>query len=147
MNILQRLVQDLLAHNITYHGQLITYNIEIRIIMKNIKHIALSLLTIGFISCENEVLEDLRSRNNEEPVVFEEFTPGSLDVSTYVSLGNSLTAGFSDGALYRVAQENSTPAILAQQFSALVNGGTFTQPLMNDNIGGLLAGGSPIQGF
>ena len=41
------------------------------------------------------------------------------------------------------AQENSTPNILAQQF-ALVGGGSFNQPLMNDNTGGVLAAGNRI---
>lgn len=115
--------------------------------MKNFKYILLSFLSISILACENETLEDLRNRGQEEPVVLEDFTPGSLDVSNFVSMGNSLTAGFADSALYRVAQENSTPAIMAQQFAALANGGLFTQPLMNDNIGGLLAGGNPLPGF
>ena len=34
--------------------------------MKNIKHIALSLLAVGFLACENETLEDLRNRGQEE---------------------------------------------------------------------------------
>ncbi|RZS99377.1 G-D-S-L family lipolytic protein [Aquimarina brevivitae] len=115
--------------------------------MKKLKYITLSLLAIGFISCENDTLEDLRSRGQQEPVELEVFTQGSADFSTYVSLGNSLTAGFADGALYKISQENSTPAILAQQFAALGNGGSFTQPLMNDNVGGLLAGGNQLPGF
>lgn len=115
--------------------------------MKTLKYITASLLAIGMLSCENELVEDLRDRNSEDPVVFEEFTQGSADFSKYVSIGNSLTAGFSDGALYKISQENSTPAILAQQFAAIANGGSFTQPLMNDNIGGLLAGGNPLPGF
>ena len=115
--------------------------------MKNIKYIALSFLAAGFLACENDTLEDLRTRGEEDPIVLEEFTSGTLDVSKFVSLGNSLTAGFADGALYKVAQENSTPAIMAQQFANLAGGGTFTQPLMNDNIGGLLAGGTQLPGF
>ena len=55
--------------------------------------------------------------------------PGTADFSTFVALGDSLTAGFADSALYRHGQENSYPAIMAQQF-ALVGGGAFTQPLM-----------------
>ncbi|WP_299366007.1 G-D-S-L family lipolytic protein [Winogradskyella sp.] len=114
--------------------------------MKTFKYILLSFLAIGFMACENETLDDLRDirGNNEEPVVLDPFTAGSLDVSNYVSIGNSLTAGFSDNALYRVSQENSTPAILAQQFATLANGGSFSQPLMDDNIGGLLFGGTQI---
>ena len=117
--------------------------------MKRIKYITLSFLAISFLACENETLDDLRDirGNNEDPVVFEDFTQGSLNVSNYVALGNSLTAGFADNALYRITQENSTPAILAQQFETLANGGSFTQPLMNDNIGGLLAGGNPLPNF
>ena len=72
-------------------------------------------------------------------------TAGSLNVSKYVSVGNSLTAGFTDGALFKASQQMSMPSILAQKF-ALIGGGSFTQPLMNDNNGGLLAGGSMIPG-
>jgi len=115
--------------------------------MKTIKYTLLSLLVISFFACENDALEDLRNRGNQPDVILEEFDQGLADFSNYVSLGNSLTAGFSDGALYKISQQNSMPAILAQQFSSLGNGGTFTQPLMNDNIGGLLAGGSPLPGF
>ncbi len=115
--------------------------------MKKIKYITLSLLTLGLMSCENDTLEDLRARGQEESIELETFNQGSANFSTYVSLGNSLTAGLADGALYKIAQENSTPAILAQQFAALGDGGAFTQPLMNDNVGGLLAGGTQLQGF
>lgn len=54
---------------------------------------------------------------------------GTADFTTFVALGDSLTAGYADGALYRHGQENSYPAILAQQF-ALAGGGAFMQPLM-----------------
>ncbi len=61
----------------------------------------------------------------------DDFEPsaGSADFTTFVALGDSLTAGYADGALYRHGQVNSYPAIMAQQF-ALVGGGAFTQPLM-----------------
>ncbi len=117
--------------------------------MKKLQYILLSVLSLSIVACENELVEDLREvrGNNPEEVVLEDFTAGSLNVSNYVALGNSLTAGFSDGALYKISQENSTPAIMAQQFQSLANGGTFTQPLTNDNFGGLLAGGNPLPGF
>lgn len=63
---------------------------------------------------------------NEEP------TPpsgGTADFREYVAVGNSLTAGYSDGGLYRAAQLNSYPAILSKQLS-LNSGLTFVQPLM-----------------
>lgn len=59
---------------------------------------------------------------------------GNADFSTYVALGNSLTAGYADGALYNSTQSNSYPAILAQQF-AKVGGGTFVQPVVNSEFG------------
>ncbi|MGI4867179.1 MAG: SGNH/GDSL hydrolase family protein [Janthinobacterium lividum] len=55
--------------------------------------------------------------------------PGSLDFSSYVAVGNSLTAGYSDGGLYNEAQATSYPAILAQQFAATGKGqASFVQP-------------------
>jgi lysophospholipase L1-like esterase len=59
---------------------------------------------------------------------------GSADFSTYVALGNSLTAGYADGSLYRTSQLNSYPSILAEQFKK-AGGGNFVQPLMNGEYG------------
>lgn len=106
--------------------------------MKLNKNKWLILLLAGvIISCESD---DDSSIIDEEV----EYTSGSADFSTYVAIGNSLTAGFTDGALFRAGQQNSLANILAQQF-ALADGGEFTQPLMSDNIGGLLLGGTVIQ--
>ncbi len=103
--------------------------------MKNIFKYTFALLAIGFVSCDPEF---------DSPVTDEGFyTSGSADLSKYVSVGNSLTAGYADGALYITGQENSYPNIMAQQFS-FAGGGEFTQPLMNDNVGGLLLGGAQI---
>ena len=52
---------------------------------------------------------------------------GSLDLSKYVSVGNSLTAGIADGALFPAGQANSYPSILATQF-AFAGGGEFNNP-------------------
>jgi len=71
-------------------------------------------------------------------------TSGTADFSKYVSLGASFTAGFSDGALFMATQNNSFPNLLAGAF-AKTGGGEFTQPLTNDNFGGLLLGGVQIQ--
>ncbi|WP_299112560.1 G-D-S-L family lipolytic protein [uncultured Winogradskyella sp.] len=106
--------------------------------MKNIKYIILSMLALNFLACENEELDELRNKDNEEEISpLEEFTAGTADFSNYVAVGASFTAGFTDGALFIAGQENSFPNILSQQF-ANGNGGTFTQPLMSDNTGGLL---------
>jgi len=55
---------------------------------------------------------------------------GQANFSKYVAVGNSLTAGFADGGLYRESQLNAYPNLLAQQF-AEVGGGAFVQPLFS----------------
>ncbi|MEP0263585.1 G-D-S-L family lipolytic protein [Dokdonia sp.] len=103
---------------------------------KYIKYIA--VLALGFVACEPEF---------DTPIDEDNFyTSGEADFSNYVSIGNSLTAGFADGTLYITGQDNSYPNIMATQF-ALAGGGSFTQPLMNDNVGGLLLGGAQLPGF
>src|SRR5690606_162286 len=77
---------------------------------------------------------------DEEPAVV---ISGEANFSKFVSIGNSLTAGYTDGALFIAGQENSFPNILAGQF-ALAGGGEFNQPMMNDNLGGLLLAGNVI---
>ena len=102
-------------------------------IKKNIKYFA--LLALGLVACEPEFDNPI----DESGV----YGSGEADFSTYVALGNSLTAGYADGALYITGQENSYPNILAQQFE-FAGGGEFTQPLMDDNTGGILLGGTQI---
>lgn len=107
--------------------------------MKLNKNKWLILLLAGvMIGCDSD---DANDDLIEVPV---EYTSGSADFSNYVAIGNSLTAGFTDGALFLAGQQNSLANILAQQF-ALAGGGDFTQPLMSGNTGGLLLGGTPIQ--
>ncbi len=62
-------------------------------------------------------------------------TNGDADFSNYVSLGNSLTSGFRDNALYLDGQKESYPSIIAAQMK-LAGGGEFKQPLMPNNTGG-----------
>ena len=61
---------------------------------------------------------------------------GSANFSMYVSIGNSLTAGFQSNALSQRDQAFSFPSIIARQSQA---GGNFEQPLIKDpGIGGRL---------
>ncbi|QCX53105.1 SGNH/GDSL hydrolase family protein [Elizabethkingia sp. JS20170427COW] len=71
-------------------------------------------------------------------------TSGQADFSNYIALGNSLTSGYRDNALYIDGQNESYPSMIAAQMK-LAGGGEFVQPLMNDNIGGLVLGGNLIQ--
>ncbi|MFT4942981.1 MAG: hypothetical protein ACI8RH_000719 [Flavobacteriales bacterium] len=105
--------------------------------MKNTIKFMIGLLAIGLVSCEPEF---------ENAVTDEGFyDAGDADFSNYVSVGNSLTAGYANSALYVSGQENSFPNIMAQQFG-FVGGGDFTQPLTSDDLGGLLLGGQQITG-
>lgn len=111
-----------------------------------IKYISLILTaSLAFYACDSDI--DALS----DPVIDEviestpniQYSSGSADFSTFVSVGNSLTAGYSDNALFAMGQEVSFPNLLAGQF-ALAGGGEFTQPYMNDDIGGLLLSGNQI---
>ncbi len=106
----------------------------------NTKYIWLLLILLGFIACNDteDVLEDNNMAEEDLPAL----TSGTADFSNFVSIGNSLTAGYTDGALFIAAQENSLPNILAGKFAS-IGGGSFTQPLMADNVGGLLFGEVP----
>jgi lysophospholipase L1-like esterase len=105
--------------------------------MKNTIKFMIGLLAIGLVSCEPEF---------ENAVTDEGFyDAGDADFSNYVALGNSLTAGYADGALFMSGQQDSYPNIMAEQFG-FVGGGDFTQPLTSDNLGGLLLGGVQITG-
>src|SRR5680860_861518 len=107
--------------------------------MKTNKYKWLLLLLAGvFVGCSSD---DDNGPVIEEPVVI---TSGTADFSNFVSVGNTLTAGYTDGALFNAGQQNSLPNILAQQF-ALAGGGDFNQPMVEGNIGGLLLGGNVIQ--
>lgn len=107
--------------------------------MKN-KFIYLAVLAaLGFASCEPEF---------ENEVSDASYSAGEADFSTYVSVGNSLTAGYMDGTVSRGGQMYSYPNLLAQKF-AVVGGGLFEQPSYEDdvnNFGGLMLGGVPIGG-
>lgn len=67
---------------------------------------------------------------------------GSANFSKYVALGNSLTSGYRDNALYIDGQVESYPNMLAAQMMR-AGGGAFKQPLMPNNTGGF----SNLPGF
>jgi hypothetical protein len=93
--------------------------------MKN-KFIYLAIIAVGFASCEPEF----------DNAVDANYSSGEADFTSYVAIGNSLTAGYMDGTVSRVGQTYSFPNLLAQQF-ALVGGGAFTQPSYADDVNNL----------
>ncbi|MBT8188209.1 MAG: G-D-S-L family lipolytic protein [Croceitalea sp.] len=99
-------------------------------------------LGLFFVACESDDAVVEEEVIIEEPIVY---TNGSADFTNYVAIGNSLTAGYSDNALFIDGQLASYPVMLASNFS-LVGGGDFNVPLMADNLGGLTFGGNSISG-
>lgn len=78
-----------------------------------------ALLGLGLTACQPDLEKDFGA------------SKGSADFTRYIALGNSLTAGYSDGGLYLEGQLNSYPNILANQFR-LAGGGEFNQPLFTE---------------
>ena len=109
------------------------------------KFIYILFFTLMFIACTDDEYGvtpyTVEVSQIETPEI--DYTSGTADFSNFVAVGNSLTAGYSDGALFIDGQNTSFPSILSAQFQ-LAGGGSFTQPLMNDNLGGLLLGGNQI---
>lgn len=91
-------------------------------------YVALAALTFG---CKPDIKEDITA------------TSGTANFSQYVAVGNSLTAGYADGALYKQGQTYAYTNILAQQF-ALVGGGPFKIPYMVDENGIGVQNGQPV---
>ena len=60
---------------------------------------------------------------------------GQANFTKFVSVGNSLTSGYRDGALYSDGQMESFPSMMAQSMSR-AGGGAFIQPMMPNNVGG-----------
>ncbi|SMO42833.1 GDSL-like Lipase/Acylhydrolase family protein [Saccharicrinis carchari] len=79
-----------------------------------IKYTLLLLVVVLFTRCEVE---------------HKDFKPssGEVDFSTFVALGDSYTAGYTDGALGSRGQQSSFPNIIAGQLASVGNKG-FTQP-------------------
>jgi len=106
--------------------------------MKKLLYILLGLvLSTGFVACEPDFSSPM-----DESI----YTSGDADFSNYVAVGNSLTAGYTNGTLYKSAQDNSFPAILASQMK-LAGGGEFTQPYLEDDVndvGGMVAAGQLV---
>ncbi|UXP33852.1 hypothetical protein N6H18_07825 [Reichenbachiella agarivorans] len=100
--------------------------------------LAFSILAFG---CDEEdKLIDERLENTTEPIVVPETgTSGSLDLSTYVAIGSSISGGMMDGALYTHAQNNSFTVLLAKQFAIDgVGGGEFNVPSI-ESVNGYLS--------
>lgn len=84
--------------------------------------LVLSGFALLFASCKPTFKADAPSANG-------------LNFSNYVAIGNSLTAGYADGSLYRSGQMNSYPSMLHQQFVLVGGSLEFKQPLLPGESG------------
>ena len=106
--------------------------------MKNIKIYLFALLVPAFMiqSCDGEkdLLAELeKSKPLPKPITGKS---GGFDFKKYVAIGNSLTAGLMDFALYTDGQKHAFPNLLAKQFQTTgIGGGTFNQPNINSANG------------
>lgn len=92
--------------------------------MKNTHYYLSAGLLILLAGCQYEFPEE----------VIEQPGSGEADFTKIVAVGNSLTAGFMDGALYNRGQENSFASILAEQMKE-AGGGEFNVPSINSENG------------
>jgi lysophospholipase L1-like esterase len=82
----------------------------------------LSLALISFSGCESDEINP-----SDTPV----------DFTTYVAVGNSLTAGYMDGALYEAGQRDSYPEILAKKFQEMGGAKGFKSPFVGNENGSI----------
>jgi len=107
--------------------------------MKSISKLLSVLLIAGlfFVSCDGEFdsLVDANAERNPIPDTEVEASQGDADFTNYVAIGNSLTAGFMDGALYDNGQRFSLGALMSRQFEYTGAPSTFNQPDINSANG------------
>ncbi len=110
--------------------------------MKNIKLFLSGLLLVSsFYACTYSPPEPAEDPTNPRtpPVA------GTADFSKYVAVGNSLTAGFMDNALYLEGQQNAYPVILADRMKMVNGNAAFNFPAYGA-AGGAGFGGSFVPG-
>jgi len=92
----------------------------------------LTLLALLAWGCEDNLQEGQLAPAAPAPEV--PAISGDADFSNFVAIGNSLTAGFMDGALYSRGQANAFPNLMAAQMAQIVDNGAsngFNQPDIN----------------
>ncbi|MBL3658489.1 SGNH/GDSL hydrolase family protein [Fulvivirga sediminis] len=98
--------------------------------MKNLKNITFLMIISGAIfSCdtEDELIEErIKDNTTEIP-----YTQGEADFSNYVAIGNSLTAGLMDAALYTDGQNSAFPNLIGKQLVEAGFTSSFNQPDIN----------------
>ncbi|MBX2844856.1 MAG: hypothetical protein KTR13_01475 [Saprospiraceae bacterium] len=79
-------------------------------------------LAVAFTACESDVTID-------------DFSQGEADFTSYVAIGNSLTAGYISGDVPRSGQIASYPNIISSSMNVVGGSSSFIQPLFQDEAG------------
>ena len=109
-------------------------------IMETLLRNTLLILVVAFaFSCEQEFTTFTNDPcDGSDPTIIcppaefvacpDDASPGSVDFTKFVAIGNSLVAGYQAAALYTEGQQNSLPRILAKQFECVGGSPVFNQP-------------------
>ena len=101
----------------------------------------MSVLFLAITACDTDTEEP-----NSSVFEYTQVFSGNADFSSYVSMGGSITAGVTDGSLFMAGQMGSYPNIMASVMSQTDTGGEFTQPYVDDNVGGINVAGNQFWG-
>lgn len=126
--------------------------------MKTVSRYILMLVSLLVASCEQEyTIYTNNPCDGSDPNIICPPAPiddcpdgasaGSLDLSKFVAIGNSLGAGYQAGALFTEGQNNSLPRILATQFACAGGSPTFNQPDIGSVNGFNATFSDPSQGI
>lgn len=99
--------------------------------------VVLCILGAVLVSCDGDYDSIVNTNLDRHPIpdMEVEASQGDADFSNYVAIGNSLTAGFMDGALYNNGQRFSLAAQISGQFEFTGAPATFNQPDINSENG------------
>jgi hypothetical protein len=106
-----------------------------------IKYLFMSVLFLAITACDTDTEEP-----NSSDFEFTQVYSGDADFSRYVAMGGGVTAGMTDNSLFMAGQMGSYPNIMASVMSQTDTGGEFTQPYVDDNVGGINVGGNQFWG-
>ena len=106
-----------------------------------IKYLFMSVLFLAITACDTDTEEP-----NSSDFEFTQVYSGDADFSRYVAMGGGVTAGMTDNSLFMAGQMGSYPNIMASVMSQTDTGGEFTQPYVDDNVGGINIGGNQFWG-
>ena len=105
--------------------------------MKILKQYLLATIALVLITACDEDLKLIEEQLAQNPLPTNVTGDnGDLDFTTYVAIGNSISAGYQDGALYTNGQERNFAKFLSDQLKISgIGGGDFNQPDINSANG------------